>query len=76
VDILPGERPVLLMSFVVTLGVGVLVAIAPVVQAARGSCDMRCNAAASREATRSGSWPTVLQAAMTAVSSLAPACSR
>jgi ABC-type antimicrobial peptide transport system permease subunit len=38
----PVSGRVLLMSFVVTLGVGVLVAIAPVVQAARGSCE--CNA--------------------------------
>jgi predicted permease len=63
----PVSGRVLLVAFAVTLVVGLIVAIAPVAQAARGSLQhaMQRGRAKGRR-LGPGSWPTVLQAAMTA----------
>jgi predicted permease len=63
----PVSLRVLTVSFVVTLLVGLLVGIAPAAQAARGSLQSAIQQGrAQGRRWRAGSWPTVLQAALTA----------
>ena len=63
----PVSLRVLTVSFVVTMIVGLLVGIAPAAQAARGSLHSAIQQGrAQGRRWRAGSWPTVLQAALTA----------
>ena len=64
----PVSGRVLLLSFVVTLVVGLVVGTAPALHAARGSL-MRAmqHGGAQGRRLRAGAWPTVLQATLTAI---------
>jgi len=63
----PISTRVLLMSFVVTLLVGLIVGIAPAAQAAGGSLQQAIQRGrAHGRRLRAGAWPTILQATLTA----------